>query len=46
MLSKLTLYWLTHCYAIICSVVIAAGDYLALLGYAGKTVLMDEDGII
>lgn len=27
MLRNLILYWLTHCYAIICSIVIAAGDY-------------------
>jgi hypothetical protein len=27
MLRNLILYWLTHCYAIICSIAIAAGDY-------------------
>lgn len=34
MLSKLILYWLTHGYAIICSVAIAVGDYLAQPGRA------------
>lgn len=46
MLRNLILYWLTHCYAIICSVVIAAGDYFVfdrrwvrpwLMGEAGAT---------
>ncbi|HIE4224090.1 TPA: hypothetical protein ACXM6S_002252, partial [Serratia marcescens] len=32
MLSKLILYWLTHRYAIIFSVAIAVGDYLAQPG--------------
>ncbi len=42
MLRNLILYWLTHGYAIICSIVIAAGDYFMLAALVEKSRLGGE----
>lgn len=39
MLRNLILYWLTHGYAIICSIAIAAGDYFMLAALVEKSRL-------